>query len=80
MAKDPFVHPIIGGRTPEQLMANLEALDLTLTDEHLAYIDCILPFDKGFPTNFVAYPTVLTRVLTRSFDCQPLLRPIRPSQ
>ncbi|KAJ7926984.1 NADP-dependent oxidoreductase domain-containing protein [Mycena leptocephala] len=62
MAKAPFVHPIIGGRTPEQLMANLEALDITLTDEHLAYIDCILPFDKGFPTNFVAYPTVLTRL------------------
>jgi diketogulonate reductase-like aldo/keto reductase len=53
MAKAPFVHPIVGGRTPEQLMANIEALDIALTDEHLAYIDGILPFDKGFPNKFI---------------------------
>jgi aryl-alcohol dehydrogenase-like predicted oxidoreductase len=47
MHKAPFVFPIIGGRNPEQLLANIEALDIALTPEHLAYIDGILPFDKG---------------------------------
>ncbi|KAJ6537780.1 aryl-alcohol dehydrogenase [Mycena capillaripes] len=78
MAKAPFVHPIIGGRTPEQLMVNIEALEITLTDEHIKYIDGILPFDKGFPNKWVgeygAYPTVLAHHST--FDYQPLLRPI----
>ena len=53
MHKAPFVYPIIGGRSVEQLMANIEALDITLTDEQIAYIDSILPFDKGFPNNFI---------------------------
>ncbi|KAJ6505317.1 aryl-alcohol dehydrogenase [Mycena sanguinolenta] len=78
MHKAPFVYPIIGGRSVEQLMANIEALDITLTDEQIAYIDSILPFDKGFPNNFIGqyggYPTSLGRYST--FDTQPLLRPV----
>ncbi|KAJ7926967.1 aryl-alcohol dehydrogenase [Mycena leptocephala] len=82
MAKAPFVHPIVGGRTPEQLMANIEALDIALTDEHLAYIDGILPFDKGFPNKFIGseyggYPAILAHHST--FDHQPLMRPIQPA-
>jgi aryl-alcohol dehydrogenase-like predicted oxidoreductase len=53
MHKAPFVYPIIGGRKVEHLMANIEALDITLTAEQIAYIDGILPFDKGFPSNFL---------------------------
>ncbi|KAJ7656867.1 aryl-alcohol dehydrogenase [Mycena polygramma] len=37
--KAPFVFPIIGGRNPEQLMPNIEALGIALTDAQLAYID-----------------------------------------
>ncbi|KAF8172995.1 aryl-alcohol dehydrogenase [Mycena galopus ATCC 62051] len=74
MHKAPFVHPIIGGRTVEQLLANIEALEITLTDAHLAYIDGILPFDQGFPNSFIGeyggYPKVLARFST-SFDHQP---------
>lgn len=53
MAKAPFVYPILGGRKVEHLMANLEALDITLTDQHIAYLETILPFDKGFPNKFI---------------------------
>ncbi|KAJ7622642.1 aryl-alcohol dehydrogenase [Mycena polygramma] len=78
MHKAPFVHPIIGGRNPEQLLANIEALDITLTDAQLAYIDGILPLEKGYPNNFIGeyggYPAVLAHYST--FDRQPLLRPI----
>ncbi|KAF7337079.1 Aryl-alcohol dehydrogenase [Mycena venus] len=79
--KAPYVFPIIGGRNPEQLMANIEALDISLTDEQIAYIDGVLPFDRGFPNNFIgeygSYSNVLKRWAT--FDHQPLLRPITPA-
>ncbi|KAF7364676.1 Aryl-alcohol dehydrogenase [Mycena venus] len=89
--KAPFVFPVIGGRSAEQLLANIEALDITLTDEQMAYIDAVLPFDKGFPSNFIVgffvshsysgeyggYSNVLKRWST--FDHQPLLKPITPA-
>ncbi|KAJ6449037.1 aryl-alcohol dehydrogenase [Mycena vitilis] len=78
MHKAPFVFPIIGGRNPEQLMANIEALGIALTPAQLAYIDGILPFDKAYPNNFVGeyggYSTTLARY--SAFDLQPLLQPI----
>ncbi|KAF8195246.1 aryl-alcohol dehydrogenase [Mycena galopus ATCC 62051] len=81
MHKAPFVFPIIGARNPEQLAANIEALEIALTDEHLAYIDAVLPFDKGNLVNWIgeygAYPGVLAHHST--FDHQPLLRPIAPA-
>ncbi|KAJ7766514.1 hypothetical protein DFH07DRAFT_769774 [Mycena maculata] len=46
----PFVFPIVGGRKVEHLMANIEALDIMLSAEQIAYIEGVLPFDKGFPT------------------------------
>lgn len=49
MQKTPYVFPIIGGRKVEHLIANLEALDLTLEDEHIKYLESVLPFDFGFP-------------------------------
>ncbi|KAJ6493265.1 aryl-alcohol dehydrogenase [Mycena sanguinolenta] len=81
MHKAPFVFPIIGGRTPEQLIANFEALDIALSDEHIAYIDGTLPFDKGnlakFMGEYGTYPPVLARF--SAFDHQPLLQPIKPT-
>ncbi|KAJ6556247.1 aryl-alcohol dehydrogenase [Mycena capillaripes] len=77
--KAPYIYPIIGGRTPEQLMANIEALDIALTDEQLAYIDGILPFDKGFLAKFAGEYGGAPGVLGQhsSFECQPLARPIQ---
>ncbi|KAI0370471.1 aryl-alcohol dehydrogenase [Pilatotrama ljubarskyi] len=51
MQKTPYVFPILGGRKPEQLYANLEALDITLTEEHIKHIESAVPFDPGFPFN-----------------------------
>jgi len=53
MHKAPYVFPIIGGRKIEQLQANIEALDLTLTPAHIKALEDVLPFDVGFPHNLV---------------------------
>ena len=52
MQKVPHVFPIIGGRKVEHLQSNLEALDISLSKEQIAYLESILPFDKGFPYQF----------------------------
>ena len=49
MQKMPHVFPILGGRKVEQLYANMEALEIALSDEQIAYLEGILPFVKGFP-------------------------------
>ncbi|OSD00894.1 Aldo/keto reductase [Trametes coccinea BRFM310] len=51
MQKTPYVFPILGGRKPEQLYANIEALNINLTDEQIRYIESASPFDPGFPFN-----------------------------
>lgn len=56
MQKVPYVFPILGGRKIEQLEQNLEALDITLTPEHIAYLESVLPFNSGFPSNFFVSP------------------------
>ncbi len=58
MQKTPYVFPIIGGRKIENLVDNLEALDISLSDEHIKFLEDVLPFDVGFPTNSVVsyYP------------------------
>ena len=53
MQKTPYVFPIIGGRKVEHLHANIEALDITLSEEHIDEIENAHPFDIGFPHNMV---------------------------
>jgi aryl-alcohol dehydrogenase-like predicted oxidoreductase len=56
MQKTPYVFPIIGGRKVEQLEANLESLEISLTADHMRYLESIVPFDPGFPhTMIVSY-------------------------
>ncbi|KAJ7677890.1 aryl-alcohol dehydrogenase [Mycena polygramma] len=79
MHKAPYVFPIVGGRKIEHLMANIEALDITLTQEHIAEIEAALPFDKGFPNNLIGeyggpYPFLMS--LFATYDRQPLLPPV----
>ena len=58
MQKTPYVFPIIGGRKIEHLKANIEALEIALSQEQIAYLEGVLPFDKGFPYKyFVSTPT-----------------------
>ena len=52
MQKAPYVFPIVGGRKVEHLHANLEALDIALSDEQIKELESAVPFDPGFPTSF----------------------------
>ena len=53
MQKAPYASPIIGGRKVKHLQANLEALEIVLTPEHIKYLESIVPFDPGFPTTMI---------------------------
>lgn len=53
MQKTPYVFPIIGSRKVEQLEANFDALEITLTPEHIKYLESIVPFDPGFPMTMI---------------------------
>ena len=52
MQKTPYVFPIIGGRKVEHLHANLEALEISLSPEQIAFLEGVVPFNKGFPYSF----------------------------
>ena len=56
MQKYPYVFPIIGGRKVEHLYQNLEALEISLSAEHIAYLESVHPFDLGFPCNRFVSP------------------------
>lgn len=53
MHKTPYVFPIVGGRTVEHLRGNIEALKLHLSEEDIDEIEGAVPFDAGFPNNFL---------------------------
>jgi Aldo/keto reductase family len=53
MQKAPYVFPIVGGRKVEHLLANLEALDISLDDEQMVYLESIIALDLGFPSTFI---------------------------
>ncbi|KAH9928004.1 Aldo/keto reductase [Epithele typhae] len=82
MQKVPYVFPIIGGRKVEHLDANLEALDVALSEEQIKYLEGVLPFDKGFPHNFVgdgeSYIVLMKNAA--QFEKWPRQQAIRPSK
>ena len=49
MQKTPYVFPIIGGRKVEHLLANLEALEITLSNDQIKYLESVVQFEPGFP-------------------------------
>lgn len=53
MQKTPYVFPIIGGRKVEHLMANVQALTISLSDEQIKYIESFIPFSPGFPYSLI---------------------------
>ncbi|KAI0365742.1 aryl-alcohol dehydrogenase [Pilatotrama ljubarskyi] len=81
MQKVPYVFPIVGSRKVEQLKANIEALDIVLTDEHIKRLESAVPFDTGFPTNFIGdgteYPPFGLR-MAGTFDKWPQAQALRP--
>lgn len=53
MHKAPYVFPVVGGRKVEHLLGNIEALDISLSTQQIAYLESILPFEPGFPHNMI---------------------------
>ncbi|THG97624.1 hypothetical protein EW145_g7581 [Phellinidium pouzarii] len=80
MQKTPYVFPIIGGRKVEHLMANIEALKISLSGEQMKYIESVLPFDPGFPSAFIGDGTTTIDLLGSAAyqDSWPLKQAIRP--
>ncbi|KIK71549.1 hypothetical protein GYMLUDRAFT_33752 [Collybiopsis luxurians FD-317 M1] len=82
MQKTPYVFPLIGGRKVENLVANLEALDISLSDEQIKELESALPFDVGFPTNMIGDGTEPGFLMKASAQYQkiPYQRALRPPQ
>lgn len=81
LQKTPHVFPIIGGRKVENLVANLEALDLSLSDEQIKELESVLPFDIGFPTNMIGDGTEPSFLMASTAKVQkmPYPKALRPS-
>ncbi|EGN98177.1 hypothetical protein SERLA73DRAFT_183083 [Serpula lacrymans var. lacrymans S7.3] len=82
MQKTPYVFPIIGGRKVEQLEANIEALEISLSSEQIAYLESILPFNPGFPHAMIGDDTRHNYLLLSAayLEKQPLCQAIRPEK
>lgn len=81
LQKTPYVFPIVGVRKVEHLMANIEALSIALSPEQIAFIESIVPFDLGFPSNIIGTGTENMRFMSMggTFDKAPVQQPIRPA-
>ncbi|KAJ5356019.1 hypothetical protein N7517_010628 [Penicillium concentricum] len=89
MRKAPYVVPIVGGRTVEHLLGNIEGLRIDLSDEDLREIEGAYEFDVGFPMNFLsrgddvpdAHPGSSSFMnATAKFDYPDLVRGVRPKK
>ncbi|OCH85197.1 Aldo/keto reductase [Obba rivulosa] len=82
MHKTTHVFPVVGGRKVEQLMDNIEALEISLTEDHMKYLEGVMPFDVGFPHNLCGDGTENSRSFKAAghFDKWPLPTPITPAR
>jgi aryl-alcohol dehydrogenase-like predicted oxidoreductase len=54
IAKQPYTFPVLGGRTVEQLKANVAALEIVLSMEDVEAVDAANVIDRGWPLSFMA--------------------------
>ncbi|EPQ52456.1 Aldo/keto reductase [Gloeophyllum trabeum ATCC 11539] len=80
LQKTPYVFPLIGGRKVEHLEANIEALNIALTPEQIAYIEGVVPFDLGFPHNIIGTgaTNMPAMIIAGHFDRVAIPQAIRP--
>ncbi|KAL4898969.1 NADP-dependent oxidoreductase domain-containing protein, partial [Aspergillus multicolor] len=90
--KAPYVFPVIGCRTVEQLETNIGCLGVKLTRAEMDEIEDTVPFDVGFPLSFLfetphqKYRSDMTTSDIWQVTCNtriesvPMLRPIEPKQ
>jgi aryl-alcohol dehydrogenase-like predicted oxidoreductase len=53
-SRSPVVHPLVGVSGVAQLAENVAALDLVLPAEAVRRLDDAVPFERGFPADFIA--------------------------
>jgi aryl-alcohol dehydrogenase-like predicted oxidoreductase len=58
LANPAVVSPLVGVRTLRQLDDNIGALDVQLSDDHLAALDGASRIDLGFPHDFLLFPFI----------------------
>lgn len=58
LCKAPYVFPIVGGRKVEHLMANIEALKISLTQEQMDYLSNVIPKKVGYPYDTIVSHTI----------------------
>ncbi|KAJ7035502.1 Aldo/keto reductase [Mycena alexandri] len=82
MQKVPYCFPIIGGRKIENMLSNIEALDISLSEAQIAYLESIVPFDPGFPHTMIGDGTAYSSLTSSAgvFVKHPRPEPIRPSK
>jgi len=82
MQKTPYVFPIIGGRKVEHLLANIEALEITLSNDQIKYLESVVQFEPGFPYWMIGDGQENTRMLSAAATIVkgPLLQPLRPEK
>ncbi|KAG8214331.1 NADP-dependent oxidoreductase domain-containing protein [Butyriboletus roseoflavus] len=80
MQRTPYVFPIIGGRKVEHLQANLEALEIILSPEHIKDLESVVSFDLGFPTAMIGDGSDYMYLMKNAayMEKQPDLRAIMP--
>ncbi|KII85641.1 hypothetical protein PLICRDRAFT_324057 [Plicaturopsis crispa FD-325 SS-3] len=81
LQKTPYVFPIIGGRKVEHLLANIDALRITLRPEHFAEIEAVAPIHVGFPYSLIGDGTEYKWLYNTAgyFDHIPVPKAILPS-
>ncbi|KAJ6618707.1 Aldo/keto reductase [Mycena sp. CBHHK59/15] len=82
MHKTPYVFPVLGGRSIENMHNNSEAIEITLSQEQMEYLENVLPFDLGFPNWMIGDGTHEHIILRQTARLQkwPLAEPIKPSR
>ncbi|KAI1789654.1 Aldo/keto reductase [Ganoderma leucocontextum] len=83
MQKVPYVFPIVGGRKVEwHLHANIQALDIVLTPEHIEKIEGAVPFELGFPHGSIGDGSeyIFHFPMAGRFDKWPAAQAIRPAK
>ncbi|KAJ7173643.1 Aldo/keto reductase, partial [Mycena filopes] len=80
MQKVPYCFPVIGGRKIENMLSNIEALDISLSDAQITYLESIVPFDPGFPHTMIGDGKEYNWIMKNAavFVKHPRAEPIRP--
>jgi len=80
MQKTPYVFPLVGGRKVEHLLANIEALEITLSNDQIKYLESVVPYEAGYPYNVIGDGQENVSMISAAAAVVkgPVLQPLRP--